>query len=42
MDPMKELLLANPIGILSLITIFGALLTVVVLGLMFIVKSHKK
>ncbi len=42
MELWMDLLFGNPIGLFSMIAIFGTMLTGIVLGIMFIVKSHKK
>lgn len=41
MELWMDLLFGNPIGILSMITVFGALIIILVLVTMLYKKSHK-
>lgn len=42
MELWMDLLFGNPIGILSMVTVFGALIIILVLASMLYRKSHKK
>ena len=42
MELWMDLLFGNPIGILSMITVFGALIIILVLASILYSKSHRK